>query len=141
MAPVRYILDTDSVTYQQLGRAVFIQRLAQIDPATVATTIITLSEQMRGRLAAVNRQQDDAALQIAYQRLQATHAYYCQIPIVSFDAEATAIYRRLVDQRLRIGAQDLKIAAIALAHAAVLVTSNRRHFDQVPGLQIEEWNV
>jgi predicted nuclease of predicted toxin-antitoxin system len=55
--------------------------------------------------------------------------------------ESDDLYRRLVEQRLRIGAQDLKIAAITLAHDAILVTSNRRHFDQVPGPQIEDWNV
>jgi tRNA(fMet)-specific endonuclease VapC len=50
------------------------------------------------------------------------------------------VYRDLVKQKLRIGAEDLKIAAIVLAHQATLVTSNRRHFDQVPGLQVEDWN-
>ncbi len=136
-----YILDTDSVTYQQLGRPAFMQRLAQVGPDEVATTVVTLYEQMRGRLAAVNRQQDDDALLLAFQRLQKTHAYFCRVPVVPFDTDAAAFYRHLLAQKLRIGAQDLKIAAITLSHGAILVTSNRRHFDQVPNLSIEDWSI
>jgi tRNA(fMet)-specific endonuclease VapC len=31
------------------------------------------------------------------------------------------------------------IASIALAHEAVLVTGNTRHFSRVPGLRLENW--
>jgi tRNA(fMet)-specific endonuclease VapC len=34
---------------------------------------------------------------------------------------------------------DLKIASIALAHDATLLTRNTRDFAQVPGLRIENW--
>jgi tRNA(fMet)-specific endonuclease VapC len=74
MAGIRYIFDTDSVTYHQLERPTSMRRLAQAQPDTVATTVITLYEQLRGRLAAINRQQSDDSLQVAFQRLQQTHA-------------------------------------------------------------------
>ncbi|MFV9507499.1 MAG: type II toxin-antitoxin system VapC family toxin [Oscillochloridaceae bacterium umkhey_bin13] len=140
MASIRYILDTDTVTFQQGGRPAVIQRLSEVAPEGVATTVITLYEQLRGRLAMLNRQQDDQARQIAYQRLQETHGYFCRVPVLPFDAEAADVYRSLINQGLRIGSQDVQIAAIALAHQAVLVTSNSRHFTQVPGLIIEDWN-
>jgi predicted nucleic acid-binding protein len=33
----------------------------------------------------------------------------------------------------------LQIASIALRHAGVLVTHNRRHYERVQGLQITDW--
>ena len=39
----------------------------------------------------------------------------------------------------RLPDADLLIASICLAHGALLVTGNRRHFDRIPGLTIEDW--
>ena len=34
---------------------------------------------------------------------------------------------------------DLKIAATALVHGALLLSANLRDFRQVPGLMVEDW--
>lgn len=138
-SPIRYILDTDTVTHQQFGNPFVISKLRDVDRSTVATTVITMYEQLRGRLAAVNRKQNDVQLQIAFRNLQATQQYYCTAHILPFSEQSVQIYQRLLLQKVRIGTQDLQIAAIALAHNAVLVTANQHHFAQVPGLQIEDW--
>ncbi len=39
----------------------------------------------------------------------------------------------------RVAEPDLRVAAIALARDATLVTGNVRHFERVPGLRIENW--
>ena len=136
---IRYVLDTDTVTHQQLGQPLVVSQLRLVDRSTVATTIITMYEQLRGRLAAINRKQSDAQLQLAFRHLQATQQYYCTAHILPFADRAAQIHQRLLAQKLRIGAQDLQIAAIVLAHDAVLVTVNHRHFTQVPSLQLEDW--
>jgi tRNA(fMet)-specific endonuclease VapC len=40
-----------------------------------------------------------------------------------------------------IGSMDLKIASIALAHSATLLSANLRDFRQVPNLSVEDWLV
>ena len=45
----------------------------------------------------------------------------------------------LQKQPVRSGTMDLKIAAIALAHDALLLTRNLVDFDKVPNLRVENW--
>jgi predicted nucleic acid-binding protein len=40
---------------------------------------------------------------------------------------------------LRIADADLLIASVAMAHGAALVTGNRRHYDRISGLPLEDW--
>jgi tRNA(fMet)-specific endonuclease VapC len=136
---VRYILDTDTITYHQLGRSAIVARLTQLSPGQVATTVITMEEQLQGRLAAIRRQRDPDRLAQSYRLFQATQSYFCQLPVLPFDEVALARYRGLLEQRVRIGTQDLRIAAITLVNRAILVTSNQRHFGQLADLLIEDW--
>ncbi|MCP4713448.1 MAG: type II toxin-antitoxin system VapC family toxin [Planctomycetes bacterium] len=107
-------------------------------PGDIAITIVTLEEQMRGRLAALNRRGAD--LTAAYSQLHATADYFCGLTILPFDAEAMKRYQRLRSQKIRVGALDLRIASIALEYNATLITRNRRDFERVPGLRFEDWS-
>jgi len=135
-----YVLDTDTVTFQQAGREAVLRRLAAVPAETVHTTVVTLREQMRGRLAEVDRAPEGPALVHAYQRLRATLRYFCRVNVLPFTPDAASTVAELRERRLRVGTQDLRIAAIALSVNGILVTSNRRDFNQVPGLRIEDWN-
>lgn len=137
---IQYILDTDTATYHQLGRETIVRHLHQVPSDEIATTVITMYEQMRGRLAAINRKQPLEQLKLAFQKLQLTQIYYCRVPVLPFDDKAAAWFQRLESQKLQIGIQDLRIAAIVLAHDAVLITSNLRHFELVPNLKVDNWN-
>ena len=58
---------------------------------------------------------------------------------ISFTQPAIARYKQLKSMRLRIGTMDLRIAAIALASGAILVTRNVQDFQRILGLVIEDW--
>ena len=135
------MLDTDTTSAIQRGHHTVSRRFAATDPGTVAPTVVTLYEQLRGRLAVVNRARTASTLQEAFGLLVETQRYFCDSEVLPFDAAAGDIFRTLLAQRVRIGTQDLQIAAIALANDAILVTSNRRDFERVPGLRIEDWTV
>ena len=138
---IRYVLDTDTTSAIQQRQATVSRRFADADPRAVATTVVTLYEQMRGRLAVINRANNATRLQPAFDLLLETYRYFCDKQVLPFDAVAADIFRLLVAQRLRIGTQDLQIAAITLANDATLITSNRRDFERVPRLRIEDWTI
>ncbi|MCW5853290.1 MAG: type II toxin-antitoxin system VapC family toxin [Anaerolineae bacterium] len=133
-----YILDTDHVSLHQRGDQAVLARLQTRADDTVCVTIITVEEQLRGRLAQLG--QAGAKLSFVYDLLQATSAYFCGIPVLPFDPRAQETYQQLLAQKVRIGSLDLRIAAITLTQNGILVTRNRRDFERVPGLSLEDWS-
>jgi tRNA(fMet)-specific endonuclease VapC len=59
-----------------------------IPPLELATTVVTVEEQLRGRLECVRRAQGDAEVVRAYQNLLATVLYFRTIQIMGFDQHA-----------------------------------------------------
>src|SRR5207302_666472 len=106
-----------------------------------ATTIVNYEEQMRGwlarlaRAATLDRQVSD------YRELKLLLQKYCSVPLVDFGTQAAAEFERLKQAAIRIGSMDLKIAAIALANDAILLTRNLVDFGKVPGLKAKDWSV
>jgi tRNA(fMet)-specific endonuclease VapC len=137
-----YILDTDHVTLFQHNYPKIIQRARAVGNANIFVTTVTLEEQMRGRLAAISRAATQPEkLAVTHANLQSTLLYFCSINLLAFDNAACAHYQRLLQAKLRIGTQDLRIAAIALAHQATVVTRNLQDFGKVPNLSLEDWSI
>jgi tRNA(fMet)-specific endonuclease VapC len=139
---VIYLLDTDHATTLQRGGAAgdrLRARIASHPVGAVHVSIISYEEQVRGRLAEVSRAQAIVRQQVVYQRLSETLDLYCKAPMLAFDDAAVAQFQRLWLTRLRVGTMDLKIAAIALANDAILLSRNRSDFERVPDLRIEDW--
>ena len=75
-------------------------------------------------------------------RFRETLYFLTQISqILEFSTEAEDCFAALKQQKIRIGAQDLRIAAIALSVNGTVVTRNRRDFEKVPNLLIEDWSI
>jgi tRNA(fMet)-specific endonuclease VapC len=137
-----YILDTDHVTLFQHNHPKITQRARAVGNANIFVTTVTLEEQMRGRLAAISRATaQPEKLAVTHTNLQNTLLYFCNINLLAFDDAAYAYYQRLLQAKIRIGTQDLRIAAIALSHQAIVVTRNLQDFGRVPNLSLEDWSI
>lgn len=137
----RFLLDTDHLTLFEQGNAALGARLAAQPPPDVSVSVVTAEEALRGRLAHVARARDGPSRITRYGFLRATILTLQRFPLVPFDQAAEDTFQQLDALRLRVGAQDLKIAAIALANGFVLLTRNARDFGRVPGLQLDDWSV
>lgn len=136
-----HILDTDHMSILERGGAPALAltlKLGALPDAEIATTIISYEEQCKGWLAKTAREKDDALLR-AYKQFGQHLEIYSNMNVLPYDERAHAIFQTLRSQKLRVGTQDLKIAAIALANDATLLTRNTQDFARIPGLKFEDW--
>jgi tRNA(fMet)-specific endonuclease VapC len=138
-----WIFDTDHLSLLERGNLLIQRRLQPIMPTSVAITIVTAEEKVKGRLATINGlsgiERVDR-LAVAYRTLQTTLDDLKTFPILPFSDIACDRYRELLQQKIRVGSHDLRIAAITLSVDGVLITRNRRDFERVPGLRFEDWS-
>jgi tRNA(fMet)-specific endonuclease VapC len=144
-----WILDTDHVSLFQSGHPLITQKVRSIDPNAIAVTIVTVEEQMYGRLNRIRRAKSTEDLRLAYFNLNRTLDYFETINVLDFVGEASLkenraaadYYQEIIDKKIRVGTQDLKIAAITFSRQAIVVTRNYRDFGRIPQLQIEDWSI
>jgi len=136
-----WILDTDMVSLFQREHPIVRQRVSAADPKKIGVTVVTAEEQLRGRLHIIRKAKSPDALISAYAKWRATLDYFRTANLLDFDRDAYNCYADLVSQKIRIGTRDLRIAAIAISRNGIVVTRNRRDFERVPDLQLEDWTV
>ena len=136
-----FVLDTDHLSLYQRGTEPLLSKLLSRSPDELAITIITVEEQLRGRLAHVRKATTVFQLTERYYWLGEAVSHLSRLSMLYFDSTAAKVYEGLLSQKLRLGTQDLRIAAIVLSQGAVLLTRNSQDFSQVPGLQIDDWTI
>lgn len=136
------LLDTDHISLIDRGGTAgqnIRARLANVPLEDISACVISYEEQIRG-WAAVIAQARTIERQIPfYRELQRLLRFYCNTPMLPFDEKAAAEFEKLQKAGIRIGTMDLKIAAIALANDALLLSRNLADFGKVPGLRLEDW--
>lgn len=136
-----YALDTDHMSTLERGGALALAltlRLSAVPETDVVTTIVTYEEQCKGWLGKLHRAKD-GLLVSAYQEFAAHLQTYKGMIVLDYTDHAHAIFQQMRKIDKQIGTQDLKIAAIALANDATVLTRNTRDFSRVPGLRVEDW--
>ena len=139
-----YFLDSDHMSLLERGGAEGVKirsRLRAVALDDVATTIISYEEQIRGWMARLAGSTQPEKQMSDYSELKRVLNNYCRIAVVEFDTKAVAEFKRLRQENVRIGTMGLKIASIALANNAMVITRNTRDFARVPNLKFEDWSI
>ena len=140
---IRYLLDTDHVSLVQRRHLMVLARLERVGVENVAIAIITVEEQLRGWLNVIRQQSKGSPEKQAwaYANLDQAVNFLHRYQRLNFSVVAAKQFYNYRQEGIRIGTQDLRIACIALTNNLPVVTRNRRDFNQVPGLKIEDWSV
>jgi tRNA(fMet)-specific endonuclease VapC len=137
------ILDSDHLSILQHPESPQYEKLTEAmrraEDVDFATTVVSLEEQMRGWLAVINRAREIRGQIPYYRRLTGIVGFYSRWRVAPFDERAAELFLGHRRSGIRIGTMDLKIAAIAQANDALLLTANLRDFEKVPKLRTETW--
>lgn len=136
------ILDTDHLVEYQKGTSPEALRLQERLEQTVepySTSIITVEEIMRGWLAAIRRSPDPFRQINAYSKLRQLFRFFATWHVIDWTTTSAAEFTALKAARTRVGTMDLKIASIAIANDATLLSRNLNDFQNVPGLRVVDW--
>jgi tRNA(fMet)-specific endonuclease VapC len=129
-----YLVDTDIVIYWLTAKYPQIQqRIAQLDSSRIFISAITVAELYFGAYNSSKPQENCALLS----------DLLSDVRVVVFDTEAGSHFGQLKAKLKQSGQiindSDLFIAATALSRQLILVTNNEKHFNRIPGLQMENW--
>jgi tRNA(fMet)-specific endonuclease VapC len=134
------LLDTDHLSVltdrRTTGNAALVERL-ELAGEPLAIPIVAVEEQCKGWLAKLARTRDIHQQITPYNRLAELFDFLAEWDIAPMTEAAADRFAELRRQKIRIGSQDLKIAAIALAENALLLSANLRDFQKVPQLRVE----
>jgi tRNA(fMet)-specific endonuclease VapC len=135
-----HVLDTDTLVLFQEGHVYVCRRMLSHPIDELATTVITVEEQLSGWYTLLRRTKEARQLAQAYQRLADTVQILSRFHILSFTEPAIDRFMRLRGMRLGVKHADLRIAAITLEHGGTLVTRNVRDFQSIPDLSLVDWS-
>ncbi len=128
---MKYLIDTDWVIDHLRLVAPVTTRLAELTPEGLALSIVSLAELYEGVYYSRDPVQSEEVLKSFLNP---------DLQILGIDEETCQIFGRergrLRQQGQNIGDMDLFIAATSLRHNLTLLSNNRRHFEQVQGLEI-----
>lgn len=129
---MRFLLDTDTVSYALRGSGQVSERLRSHRPTELAVSAISVAELRFGAYKRGSRKLHELL-----------DTFFETIIEQPFDSAAAGRYGRIAAELYRrgepIGMADVMIGAHALELGLVLVTHNLRHFQRIDGLEVEDW--
>lgn len=130
---LEYMLDTNICIYVIKGNLIQLNDRFNAESARICISSITLAELQYGAEKSQNRAKS----------LQTLERFTERMPILPFDADA-ALHFGTLRAELELagtpcGLLDVEIGAHARSEGLIVVTNNRREFDRMPGLRVENW--
>jgi tRNA(fMet)-specific endonuclease VapC len=130
------LLDTNAcIQLWQRKNLVLRERFTQFGPSEIAICSVVKAELLYG---AMKSEQKEKNLQLLTRLFEPIHSFDFNDHCAFYYAQIRA---DLAQHGKMIGANDLMIAAIAMANKLTLVTHNIDEFERVPGLVIEDWEI
>lgn len=139
-----YLLDTDHNSVLQRGgegARILERRLRALSSDDYGTSIVSYEEQCRGWTDYIHRANTPEARLDGYARLRASLRFYSSLAVWDYDTTAESIFVALTGAKIRVGTKDMRIASIALANNATLLTRNSGDFARVPNLRFVDWTI
>jgi tRNA(fMet)-specific endonuclease VapC len=140
---VRYILDTDHISLY-LGLQQPTYERVRHEFTNCGISIISVQEVFNGWVGQLGRISNENYQIAAYQKLHAASRFFQKLPILNYETAASQVYQQLIGEHPKLAKRklenDVRIAAIAISLGATVVTRNRKDFELVPGLAIEDWS-
>lgn len=136
-----YVMDTDHLSLFERNHPGVVGRVLEARQSAIedlSTTIVSMQEQLEGRLAQIRRVRDPERLCSAYKLLKKTFDLFADLNVLDYSISADNRFREFRKAGLRIGTQDLRIASIVLANEGILLTRNSRDFEKVSGLILQD---
>jgi tRNA(fMet)-specific endonuclease VapC len=139
-----WLLDTDTVSLLLEKHPVVSQRVTEAG-ADVVISIVTIQEIFNGWVTRINSAKNLEEVLRLYNKFYRAVLLCKRVPVLNFDQPASMHFVTLLQEQPELSKQrlnkDMRIAAIALANHAIVVTRNHRDFSLVRGLQITDWSI
>ncbi len=130
---LKYLLDTNICIFTIKNRPESVREAFTRHNGQMAISTVTLMELVYGAERSAKPEHNLAVVE----------GFAARLEVLSYDAPAAAhtaqIRAELARQGLPIGPYDQMIAGHARSLGLIVVSNNRREFDRVPGLRVEDW--
>jgi len=126
------LLDTNVIVAFLNGDKSILKRMrAEIDKVALSTLVIAELD-----YGAKVSQKSEENLEKLYRLVDI-------VRVIPFDIECARIFGTIKSELRSVGKPtgevDALIASTAMAHEAILVTGNKKHFENIAGLKVEVW--
>ncbi|EPF27916.1 type II toxin-antitoxin system VapC family toxin [Treponema medium] len=128
-----YLIDTDIIIFALRGDKTVLAKFEENKTIPISISMVTYAELVFG----AKRSQNEQTNMIKVNHIREIY------PIEELNVGVMEVFAdikaKMYAKAIRIEDMDLFIAATAMYNDLTLVTNNTKHFENIPGLKLENW--